>query len=132
MRFYASMIDACLETAGAPAGLVKLVTGYGETGAALTDETDLMTFVGSTRVGKMVMAQASKSLTPVVLELGGKDPFVLLPGTDVDAIADVAARAGWGAGGQNCIGAERFFVHVSARPRPRPRPCLHPRPHPRH
>ena len=50
---------------------------------------------------------------PVVLELGGKDPFVLLPGAKVDAIVDVAARAGWGASGQNCIGAERFFVHAS-------------------
>ena len=72
-----------------------------------------MTFVGSTKVGKLVMREASNTLTPVVLELGGKDPFVLLPGTKVDAIVDVAARAGWGASGQNCIGAERFFVHAS-------------------
>lgn len=99
-----------------------------------------MTFVGSTRVGKLVMkqvccdgflifhtlplarslcfhsmrcAQASETLTPVVLELGGKDPFVLLPGANVDSLVDTAARGGWGAGGQNCIGAERFFVHAS-------------------
>jgi len=107
------MIQECLAAAGAPADLVQLVTGYGETGAALTREVSLMTFVGSTRVGKLVMAEAAKTLTPVVLELGGKDPFVLLPGTRVDAIVDTAARAGWGAGGQNCIGAERFFVHSS-------------------
>ena len=65
----------------------------------------------------MVMAEASKSLTPVVLELGGKDPLVLLPGTDVDSIDQSAARAGWGASGQNCIGAERFFVHAPLVPR---------------
>ena len=112
-RFYGRLIRACLAAAGAPVDLVQLVTGFGETGAALTREVALMTFVGSTRVGKMVMAEASKSLTPVVLELGGKDPFVLLPGTNVGALVDTAARAGWGAGGQNCIGAERFFVHSS-------------------
>lgn len=112
-RFYGRLIDACLAAAGAPPDLVQLITGYGATGAALTREVSLMTFVGSTRVGKLVMAGAAKTLTPVVLELGGKDPFVLLPGTNVDAVADVAARAGWGAGGQNCIGAERFFVHAS-------------------
>jgi acyl-CoA reductase-like NAD-dependent aldehyde dehydrogenase len=92
---------------------VQLIDGYGDAGAALTREVSLMTFVGSTKVGKLVMAEASKHLTPVVLELGGKDPFVVLPGTNVGAIADTAARAGWGAGGQNCIGAERFFVHAS-------------------
>ena len=59
------------------------------------------------------MAEASKTLTPVVLELGGKDPFVVLPGADVESLVHVAARGGWGAGGQNCIGAERFFVHTS-------------------
>jgi len=112
-RFYNRMIQACLAAAGAPADLVQLVTGFGDTGAALTREVSLMTFVGSTRVGKMVMAEAAKTLTPVVLELGGKDPFVLLPGTRIEPIVDTAARAGWGAGGQNCIGAERFFVHSS-------------------
>ena len=111
--FYGRMIKSCLAAAGAPTNLVQLVTGYGETGAALTSAVEMMTFVGSTRVGKLVMSQASKTLTPVVLELGGKDPFVLLPGASVDAIVDTAARAGWGAGGQNCIGAERFFVHAS-------------------
>ena len=110
-RFYERMIKACLDAAGAPADLVQLIQGYGSTGAALTREVSLMTFVGSTAVGKKVMEGASKTLTPVVLELGGKDPFVLLPGTRLESIVHVAARAGWGAGGQEYIGAERFFVH---------------------
>jgi len=113
-RFYARLVQQCLAAANAPPDLVQLVTGYGAAGAALTREVSLMTFVGSTKVGKLVMAEASKTLTPVVLELGGKDPFVLLKGTKVDdALVHTAARAGWGAGGQNCIGAERFFVHAS-------------------
>ena len=58
-----------------------------------------MTFVGSTKVGKLVMKEASNTLTPVVLELGGKDPFVLLPGTKAPAtppaiVAHCACRAG--------------------------------------
>ena len=61
----------------------------------------------------MVMAEASKTLTPVILELGGKDPFVLLKGSNIEAVVHSAARGGWGASGQNCIGAERFFVHTS-------------------
>jgi acyl-CoA reductase-like NAD-dependent aldehyde dehydrogenase len=112
-RFYDRMIQACLAAAGAPADLVQLVHGYGAAGAALTREVSLMTFVGSTAVGKKVMEGAAKTLTPVVLELGGKDPFVLLPGTKLESVVQIAARAGWGAGGQNCIGAERFFVHSS-------------------
>ena len=92
---------------------MQLVPGYAELGAALTRSVDMMTFVGSTRVGKMVMAEAAKTLTPVVLELGGKDPFVLLPGSNLNMIEQSAMRAGWGASGQNCIGAERFFVHAS-------------------
>ncbi|KAL3931971.1 MAG: hypothetical protein SGPRY_000897 [Prymnesium sp.] len=145
-QFYAQLLAKCLEAANAPADLVQawaslpssrsshlspailsitlslpagqIIPGDGTTGAALTRSVDMMTFVGSTRVGKMVMREASNTLTPVVLELGGKDPFVLLPafhvqGANVDAIVDVAARAGWGASGQNCIGAERFFVHSS-------------------
>ena len=112
-RFYGRLIERCLAAAGAPTDLVQLVTGYGETGAALTAAVEMMTFVGSTRVGKLVMAGAAKTLTPVVLELGGKDPFVLLPGAHVDALAHTAARGGWGSAGQNCIGAERFFVHES-------------------
>ena len=56
------LISACLAAAGAPADLVQLVCGYGLAGAALTRQVDLMTFVGSTKVGKMVMSEASKSL----------------------------------------------------------------------
>ncbi|KAL1530728.1 hypothetical protein AB1Y20_001627 [Prymnesium parvum] len=112
-KFYGRLLEKCLQAAGAPPDLVQVIAGDGTTGATLTRNVDMMTFVGSTRVGKLVMREAANTLTPVVLELGGKDPFVLLPGTKVDAVVDVAARAGWGASGQNCIGAERFFVHAS-------------------
>jgi len=111
--FYLRLIHACLAAAGAPTDLVQLVFGYGATGAALVSAVDKMIFVGSCTVGRLVMAQAAKTLTPVTLELGGKDPLVLLPGTDLNAVVPTALRAGFGASGQNCMGAERFFVHAS-------------------
>ena len=62
---------ACLAAAGAPDDLVQIVTGYSQTGEAVVDLCDKLIFVGSTKVGKLVMAHAAKTLTPVTLELGG-------------------------------------------------------------
>ena len=93
--FYGRLISACLAAAGAPADLVQLVTGYGETGAALVSAVDNMIFVGSTSVGKLVMKAAADTLTPVTLELGGKDPLVLLPGADLASLVPSAMRAGF-------------------------------------
>ena len=74
---------------------MQLVTGYGETGAALVSAVDNMIFVGSTSVGKLVMKTAADTLTPVTLELGGKDPLVLLPGADLASLVPSAMRAGF-------------------------------------
>jgi acyl-CoA reductase-like NAD-dependent aldehyde dehydrogenase len=57
--------------------LVQFVTGFGETGSAVVSNTDKVLFIGSPEVGKKVMETASKTLTPVVLELGGKDPYIV-------------------------------------------------------
>ena len=111
--FYGRLIDACLAAAGAPPDLVQLVTGFAPTGEALTETCDKMTFVGSTKVGKLVMAHAAKTLTEVVLELGGKDPLVLLPGTHLPTVVPTCLRAAFQSSGQNCCGAERYLVHAS-------------------
>lgn len=111
--FYLALIRACLAAAGAPEDLVQVVTGYAETGEAVVDLTDQVIFVGSAAVGKRVMARAAQTLTPVTLELGGKDPMVLLPRADVAAALQTALRAGFGAAGQNCLGCERYLVHTS-------------------
>lgn len=111
--FYSRLIAACLAAADAPADLVQIVTGYGPTGEALVETVDKMTFVGSTKVGRLVMAHAAKSLTETVLELGGKDPLVLLPGADMASALPSCLRAAFQSSGQNCCGAERYFVHAS-------------------
>jgi acyl-CoA reductase-like NAD-dependent aldehyde dehydrogenase len=112
--YYKRVIDGCLDAVGAPRDLVQFVVGYGETGAALVDAAvDKIIFVGSPEVGAIVARSASKNLTPVVLELGGKDPFVICEDADIDAIVQTAARGVWGNMGQNCAGPERFFVYES-------------------
>jgi acyl-CoA reductase-like NAD-dependent aldehyde dehydrogenase len=88
-----------------------LVTGEGETGAALCRSgVDKVAFTGSTATAKKVMATCAESLTPVLVECGGKD--ALLVDTDAD-LDDAAAAAVWGAmsnAGQTCVGVERVYV----------------------
>lgn len=100
-----------LVAAGHPADLVQLVQGFGETGAALVASTDKVIFTGSPGVGKAVMGGASKTLTPLVLELGGKDPFIVCDDADVDAALILAMRGTFQNAGQNCVGIERVYVH---------------------
>ncbi|GLI61056.1 hypothetical protein VaNZ11_003318, partial [Volvox africanus] len=110
--YYGRMIDAALEAAGAPADLVQIVTGYGEAGNALvTGRVDKVIFVGSTQVGKLVMRAAAETLTPVVLELGGKDAFIVTEDADLNAVVQISLKAAYLNCGQNCAGGERFFVH---------------------
>ena len=90
----------------------QVVTGFGETGAALCRAgVDKLAFTGSTATGKKVMAACAETLTPVVIEAGGKDAVLVDEDADVEAAADAAL---WGAcsnAGQTCIGVERVYVH---------------------
>lgn len=111
--YYGRIIDACLDAVGAPRGLVQFVVGYGSTGAALMGPggVDQVIFVGSPDVGAIVAKQAASTLTPVVLELGGKDAFVVCDDADISSIVHVACRGVWQNAGQNCAGPERFLVY---------------------
>ncbi len=100
-----------------PEGLFEIVTGEGSTGAALIDaRVDKIMFTGSVATGKRVASAAAKHLTPVVLELGGKDPMVVLEDAN---IGNAARGAVWGAfanAGQSCASVERCYVHESIAP----------------
>ncbi|ESQ49372.1 hypothetical protein EUTSA_v10020345mg [Eutrema salsugineum] len=109
--FYFRIIQAALAAVGAPENLVDVITGFAETGEALVSSVDKMIFVGSTAVGKMIMRNAAETLTPVTLELGGKDAFIICEDADVSHVAQVAVRGTLQSSGQNCAGAERFYVH---------------------
>ncbi|XP_027165216.1 aldehyde dehydrogenase 22A1 isoform X1 [Coffea eugenioides] len=109
--FYMRIIQTALAAVGAPENLVEVITGFAETGEALVSAVDKIIFVGSPGVGRMIMRKASDTLIPVTLELGGKDAFIVCEDVDVPHVAQVAARAALQSSGQNCAGAERFYVH---------------------
>jgi acyl-CoA reductase-like NAD-dependent aldehyde dehydrogenase len=111
-EYYGRVIKAALAAAGAPTDLVQIVTGYGEAGHALVTAPKVgkLVFVGSTAVGRKVMAAASAHLKPVVLELGGKDAFIVCDDADLAQVVPIALRGAFQSCGQNCAGAERFFV----------------------
>lgn len=112
IRYYKAIIDACLVAVGASPDLVQFIVGYGSTGSALVKSgVDKVIFVGSPSVGVMVAKTAADSLTPVVLELGGKDPFVVCDDVNVDSVVQTACRGVWQNMGQNCAGPERFFIY---------------------
>jgi acyl-CoA reductase-like NAD-dependent aldehyde dehydrogenase len=105
------MADA-LRECGLPDGVFAVATGAGATGAALVDAVDMIMFTGSTATGKKVMARAAETLTPVSLELGGKDPMVVLADADVERAANAAVYYAMLNGGQTCVSVERVYVEA--------------------
>ncbi len=100
------------EQAGFPAGVVQVVTGAGEVGAALTSnpQIDKVSFTGSPGVGRMIAQSAGAILKPVTMELGGKSPNIVFDDADFDR-ALIGALAGiFGATGQTCIAGSRLLV----------------------
>jgi acyl-CoA reductase-like NAD-dependent aldehyde dehydrogenase len=103
------VVKAWKEEIGGP-DIFDCVIGAGEAGAALIDNVDYVQFTGSDRTGRKVMARAAETLTPVSLELGGKDPMIVLSDADVDRAANAAAWGGMVNSGQLCISVERIYV----------------------
>jgi succinate-semialdehyde dehydrogenase/glutarate-semialdehyde dehydrogenase len=103
-----------LHEAGVPKDVVQVVIGASDTGAALVESgIDKLVFTGSVATGKRVAEAAARRLLPVVLELGGKDPMVVLDDADVEIASSAAV---WGAmynAGQTCLSVERCYVHRS-------------------
>jgi len=102
-----------LEEAGLPPGLFHVLPGGAETGAALVKEplVDMISFTGSTRVGRQIGSIAGGQLKRVSLELGGNNPYIVLDDADIEAAASAGA---WGAffhQGQICLTAGRHLVH---------------------
>ncbi|MEP6850706.1 MAG: aldehyde dehydrogenase family protein [Acidobacteriota bacterium] len=108
-------IGEIFEKAGFPADAVQAVTGDGRTGAALIDAApDKIMFTGSVATGKKIAVAAAKNLTPIVLELGGKDPMIVFDDANLELAAGAAV---WGAfcnSGQSCSSVERLYVQEKA------------------
>ncbi|GAA3008248.1 aldehyde dehydrogenase family protein [Actinokineospora diospyrosa] len=91
----------------------QLVTGFGETGAALCRSgVDKIAFTGSPGTGKKIMATCAETLTPVLIEAGGKDALLVDADADIAAAADAAVWGGISNAGQTCVGVERVYVHT--------------------
>ncbi len=109
----AELAEAWKHEIGGP-DVFDVVQGIGETGGALVDNVDYVQFTGSDRTGRKVMARAAETLTPVSLELGGKDPMIVLRDADLDRAANAAAWGGMFNSGQVCISVERIYVEEPA------------------
>ena len=107
------VVDAWKHEIGGP-DVFDCVHGVGETGGALVDAVDFIQFTGSDRTGRKVMARAAETLTPVSLELGGKDPMIVLADADLDRAANAAAWGGMMNSGQICMSVERIYVEEPA------------------
>ncbi|MEY4496894.1 MAG: hypothetical protein RLZZ364_199 [Actinomycetota bacterium] len=89
----------------------QVVTGFGETGAALcTSGVKKLAFTGSTATAKKVAALCAENLTPVIAECGGKDPVIVARDADIARAADATVWSAFSNAGQTCIGAERVYV----------------------
>jgi acyl-CoA reductase-like NAD-dependent aldehyde dehydrogenase len=99
-----------LRECGLPENVLQIATGRGGTGAALVDHVDMIMFTGSTRTGRKVAEAAARRLIPASLELGGKDPMLVLSDADVERAANFATYYSMQNAGQTCISIERVYV----------------------
>jgi acyl-CoA reductase-like NAD-dependent aldehyde dehydrogenase len=106
------LIEEGVKAVGFPDGVFQVATGRGDTGAALVDLVDFVMFTGSSKTGKKVMERAARTLTPVSLELGGKDPMVVLRDADLERAANAAVYYGMSNSGQICQAVERIYVEA--------------------
>jgi succinate-semialdehyde dehydrogenase/glutarate-semialdehyde dehydrogenase len=112
--FTALWVAELLEEAGLPPGLFQVIPGEGsELGTPMIESCDFLTFTGSTETGRIVGRQAGERLIGHTLELGGKNPMLVLADADLDAAVQGAVRGCFSSAGQLCISIERLFVHES-------------------
>jgi aminomuconate-semialdehyde/2-hydroxymuconate-6-semialdehyde dehydrogenase len=109
----ATMLAELSAQAGLPPGVLNIVHGDARAGSAIVthERVPTITFTGSTAVGRWIGSHAGAMLKRVSLELGGKNPFIIMDDADVDAAIKVAARAAFRNQGQICLCGSRLLVH---------------------
>lgn len=113
--FTALLVRELLLAAGLPGDVFQVVTGRGsEVGPALVDAVEYVCFTGSTETGREIARRAGENLVDCSLELGGKNPMVVLADADLDAAAAGAVQGCFTNAGQLCISFERLYVHRDA------------------
>lgn len=101
-----------LHQAGVPVEVAQVVTGSGQAGAALVEEVDYVCFTGSTAVGRKIARRAGERLIPCSLELGGKDPLIVLADADLDLAAKAIIDGTTENAGQVCVSVERIYAEA--------------------
>ena len=100
-----------MRKAGFPADIWQVVSGAGSVvGTAIIERADYICFTGSTATGKLIAQQAASRLISCSLELGGKNPMIVLPSADIDKAAAGAVEACFSSAGQLCVSIERLYV----------------------
>ena len=118
-----------LEEAGLPAGLVQVVCGEGpDVGGPMLANADYVMFTGSTATGRLIGELAGKNLIGACLELGGKNPMLVLEDANVDEAVEAAIFGAFGNSGQICMHIERLYIHDSIYDEFRTSSSLRPRP----
>ena len=107
------IVHEALAAEGVSTDLVRVVNGRGDAGRALIQAgVDLVVFIGSVGNGRRVLEAAAPRLTPVILELGGKDPMIVCDDADLEQAAHAALNGCFIHCGQNCVASERILVHA--------------------
>lgn len=112
----AKLLVEIAEEAGLPKGVLNLVNGFGEdAGKALTEHPEIkaIAFVGESRTGQMIMAQAAPTLKRFHFELGGKNPFIVFDDADIDRAVDAASFMIYSLNGERCTSSSRLLVQDS-------------------
>ncbi|HVL89312.1 MAG TPA: aldehyde dehydrogenase family protein [Actinomycetota bacterium] len=106
-------LAATVATVPAMENVVAIVAGDGSAGEAIVDRSDVVCFTGSVATGTKIAARAAKRFIPAFLELGGKDPAIVLPSADLDRASSAILWGSTANAGQSCQSIERVYVHES-------------------
>src|SRR3954471_6086517 len=104
------LFERAFRESGLPEGIFQVAVGRADTAEAIIDEADMVMFTGSTATGRKVMERAARTLTPVSLELGGKDPMIVLADANLERAANAAVYYSMQNSGQTCISIERVYA----------------------
>lgn len=110
----AMLVAQALHESGAPPGVINVINGDpASMGQAMLDDPRVrkVSFTGSTRVGKLLMDGASRTVTKLALEMGGNAPVIIMPDVNVEKVAKAAVGSKYRNNGQVCIAPQRFYVH---------------------
>jgi len=110
---FATPLQDTIDSVPELTNVLRLVLGAAETGKALIENVDTICFTGSVATGKKVAISAAENFIPAFLELGGKDPAIVMADSDLDAATTAILRSAAGLTGQTCQSLERIYVHNS-------------------